>query len=88
MELNNVHAALMDTASQTSRTSKFLPTVHKMDSRVRENDGVRMVLTLNPLLPCRWRQGRDEGAGTWRTCPLRVQRRRIRSFRRGLSQPT
>jgi len=19
-----------------------------------------------------WRQGRDEGAGTWRTCPLRV----------------
>ena len=20
-----------------------------------------------------WRQGRDEGAGTWRTCPLRVR---------------
>jgi hypothetical protein len=34
----------------------------------------------------RWRQGRDVGAGTWRTCPLRVQRRQFRSFRRGLSE--
>ena len=27
-----------------------------------------------PLAPRRWRQGRCEAAGTWRTCPLRVQR--------------
>ena len=34
--------------------------------------------------PCRWRQGRCETAGTWRTCQILVQRNQARSFRRGL----
>jgi len=35
---------------------------------------------LTPL-PRRWRQGRCKTALTWRTCPLRVQRKLYGSFR-------
>jgi len=34
---------------------------------------------LTPL-PRRWRQGRCKTAGTWRTCPLRVQHKIYGSF--------